>query len=101
MVSDYMAAAGHRGQLRQVLDKIAGETPGRSIMLTHVQGAPWNVLVITRYDSWRQFGEEEEKAGLEEAKDPAADRGLELREHLAIHHDTLATVQAVVTESAR
>jgi hypothetical protein len=99
VVSDYMAAAGHRGQLRQVLDKIAMDTPGRSITLTHVQGAPWTFLVITRYDSWRQFAEEEEKAGAQDAKAPAGDRGMEIREHLATHHDTLVTVQAVVTGS--
>lgn len=101
VVSDYAAAPGHRGQLRQVLDKNAADTPGRSLTLTHVQGAPWTFLVITRYDSWRQFAEEEEKAGAQDAKAPAADRGMELREHLATHHDTLATVQTVVSGSAR
>jgi hypothetical protein len=91
---------GHRGQLRQVLDKNAADTPGRSLTLTHVQGAPWTFLVITRYDSWRQFAEEEEKAGAQDAKAPATDRGLELREHLGSHHDTLATVQTVVSGAA-
>jgi len=100
VVSDYAAAPGHRGQLRQVLDKNAADTPGRSLTLTHVQGAPWTFLVITRYDSWRQFAEEEEKAGAQDAKSPAADRGMELREHLATHHDTLATVQTVVSGAA-
>lgn len=99
VISDYAAAAGHRGQLRQVLDKNAMDTPGRSITLTHVQGAPWTFLVITRYDSWKQFAEEEEKAGAQDAKAPAGDRGMELRAHLATHHDTLATVQTVVTGS--
>jgi hypothetical protein len=100
VVSDYAAAAGHRGQLRQVLDKNAMDTPGRSITLTHVQGAPWTFLVLTRYDSWRQFAEEEEKAATADAKAPAGDRGMELREHLAVHHDTIATVQTVVAGAA-
>jgi hypothetical protein len=101
VVSDYAAATGHRGQLRQVLDKNAMDTPGRSVTLTHVQGAPWTFLVLTRYDSWRQFAEEEEKAGAQDATAPAADRGMDLREHLATHHDTLATVQAVTGSAAR
>jgi hypothetical protein len=96
VVSDYMATAGHRGQLRQVLDKIAAEARDRSVTLSHVQGAPWNYLVIRRYDSWAQFAQEEEKA----AAQGATDRGLELREHLAIHHDTLATVAQVVSSAA-
>ncbi len=100
VVSDYAAAPGHRGQLRQVLDKNAMDTPGRSITLTHVQGAPWTFLVLTRYDSWRQFAEEEEKAATADAKAAAGDRGMELREHLAVHHDTLATVQTVVAGAA-
>jgi len=76
------------------------DTPGRSITLTHVQGAPWTFLVLTRYDSWRQFAEEEEKAATADAKAPAGDRGMELREHLAVHHDTIATVQTVVAGAA-
>jgi hypothetical protein len=101
VVSDYAAAAGHRGQLRQVLDKNAMDTPGRSITLTHVQGAPWTFLMITRYDSWRQFADEEEKAGSQDTQGAAGDRGMELRAHLATHHDTLVTVQTVVTGSAK
>jgi hypothetical protein len=100
VVSDYAAAAGHRGQLRQVLDQNAKDTPGRSITLTHVQGAPWTFLVITRHDSWRQFAEEEEKAAAQDTQAPAGDRGMELRAHLATHHDTLVTVQTIVTASA-
>jgi hypothetical protein len=102
VISDYMAAAGHRGQLRQVLGTIAEETPGRSVTLSHVEGAPWNFLVITRYDSWRQFAEEEEASAAQAAKSPGAGNpGLALREHLAVHHDTFATVQAVSGSAAR
>jgi hypothetical protein len=100
-ISDYMAATGHRGGLRQVADQIAADTPGRSVILTHVEGAPWNLLLITRYDSWRQFAEEEEQATAQDAKASTRARGLDLREHLAVHHDTLAVVQAVVTGGPR
>lgn len=101
VVADFMAAVGHRGGLRQVLDKIAAETPGRTITLSHVQGAPWNFLTITRYDSWRQFADEEEATDAKASKDAASDRGAELREHLALHHDTFATIQTVTGSAAR
>jgi hypothetical protein len=94
-VSDYVAAAGHRGQLRQVLNDIAGDTPGRTVTLTHVEGAPWNFVTIVRYDSWQQFGQEEDAASAPTGKSATPDRGLALREHAALHHDTLVTVQKV------
>jgi hypothetical protein len=100
VIGDYLAAAGHRGQLRQVLNEIAGETPGRTVTLAHVEGAPWNFLAITRYDSWQQFAQEEEASPAQTGKNPAANRGLALREHLALHHDTLVTIQAVSGSAA-
>ena len=100
VVSDYMAAAGHRGQLRQVLNDIAGETPGRVVTLTHVEGAPWNFLAITRYESWQQFAQEEDATSAPAGQPSAPDRGVALREHLAVHHDTLATIRAVVGSAA-
>jgi len=100
IVGDYTAAAGHRGALRQVLDKIAEETPGRSVLFSHVEGAPWNFLTIQRYDSWQQVAQDEDKA-IAEGKDPSADRGLQMREHLAVHHDTFATIDAVVGGGSR
>jgi len=96
VVADYMAAAGHRGQLQQVLKDIAADTPNRTVTLSHVEGAPWNFLSIVRYDSWQQYAQEEEAATAQGAKDAARDRGLALREHMSLHHDTLATIQAVI-----
>jgi len=100
IVGDYMAAAGHRGQLRQVLTDIAGDTPGRTITLAHVEGAPWNFLSITRYDSWQQFAQEEDAVSAQAGKTATPDRGLALREHMAVHHDTLVTVQNVSGSAA-
>jgi hypothetical protein len=99
IVGDYMAASGHRGQLQQVLKDIAAETPGRAVTLSHVEGAPWNFLNIVRYDSWQQFAQEEEATSA--GKTGAPDRGFALREHMALHHDTLVTVQKVWASAAR
>ncbi len=87
VVSDYRSLPGHRSQLRQVLDRGAQDTPDRSVLFSHVEGAPWNFIGVTRYDSWAALGAP--------APQPAAgtapqDQGLALREHLAVHHDTIA-----------
>jgi hypothetical protein len=96
IISDYQAAAGHRGALRQALDQIAADAPGRTVLLSHVEGAPWNFLAIQRYDSWRQLADEEEKEMKEAAGGGAADMGVQLRDSMAVHHDTIATIGAVV-----
>jgi hypothetical protein len=98
-VSDYQAAAGHRGALRQALDKIAADAPGRTVLLSHVEGAPWTFLAIQRYDSWRQLADDEEKEMTQAAGGGSADMGVQLRDSMAVHHDTIATVDAVVTGS--
>ena len=85
IVADYRSLPGHRAQLRQVLDR--GAVPDRSVMFAHLEGAPWNFLGVTRYDSWADMGAP--------APQPAAgaapqDQGMAMREHLAVHHDTIA-----------
>jgi hypothetical protein len=84
VVADYRSLPGHRAQLRQVLD--AGAVPDRSVLFAHVEGAPWNFLGVTRYDSWAEIGAP--------APAPAGtapqDQGMPMREHLAVHHDTIA-----------
>jgi hypothetical protein len=64
-----------------------------------VEGAPWTFLSITRYDSWQQFAQEEDTVSA--GKTAAPGRGLALREHMAIHHDTLVTVQKVSGSALR
>ena len=56
VVSDYRSLAGHRPQLRQILDRNAQDTPGRSVLFAHVEGASWNFLTVTSYDSWNAIG---------------------------------------------
>ncbi|HVR70643.1 MAG TPA: hypothetical protein VMT87_07330, partial [Vicinamibacteria bacterium] len=85
-VTDYRALTGHRTQLRQTLDRIVERSAGRSVLLTHIEGAPWNFLGITRYDSWADLGQQQ-TAPAGQAPDPA----LDLRRDMAVHHDTVAT----------
>ena len=88
VVADYRALPGHRPQLRQVLDRGAQQTPGRSVLFAHVEGAPWNFLGVTRYDSWAELGAPPPQPAA--GATPQPDQGLALREHLAVHHDTIA-----------
>jgi hypothetical protein len=87
VVTDYRALPGHRPQLRQVLDRGAQDTPGRNVLFAHVEGAAWNFLDITRYDSWADVGAPppQPPAGTQ-----PQDQGLAMRDHVAVHHDTIA-----------
>lgn len=86
VVTDYRSLPGHRPQLRQVLDRNAQDTPGRNVLFAHVEGASWNFLNVTRYDSWAEMGALPQPA----AGVAPQDQGLAIREHLAVHHDTIA-----------
>jgi hypothetical protein len=99
VITDYLPAAGHRAELRQLLDQIAGEAPGRSVTLTHMEGAPWTYLTVQRYDSWHQLADETEPS-TSTTSSASAGRGqsprfFQLREHMALHHDTYASAVAV------
>lgn len=87
VVSDYRSLAGHRAQLRQILDRNEQDTPGRSVIFAHVEGAPWNFLTVTGYDSWNAIGALPPQPA---SGTPRQDAGLDLREHMAVHHDTIA-----------
>jgi hypothetical protein len=87
VVSDYRSLAGHRAQLRQILDRNEQDTPGRSVLFVHVEGAPWNFLSVVSYDSWNAIGAPPPQPA---AGAPRQDAGLDLREHMAVHHDTIA-----------
>ena len=88
VVSDYRAMPGHRPQLRGVLERNAQDTPGRNVLFVHAEGAAWNFLNITRYDSWAEVGAPPPQPA---AGTPAPDQGLAIRDHMAVHHDTIAT----------
>ena len=86
VVSDYRSTAGHRPQLRQVLDRNAQDTPGRGVLFAHAEGAPWNFLAVVRYDSWAAI----DAPPPQRPGEQRVDAGLALREHMAVHHDTIA-----------
>jgi hypothetical protein len=88
VVSDYRAAPGHRDDLEKMLSETTpGDTASGNVLLAHVEGAPWNFLGIVRYDSWEKYAEGE-KASIAQLNNGQGG-WFELRNHCALHHDTL------------
>lgn len=83
-VAVWRAAGGHRDPLEKMLRSAPGGQPSAgSVVLTHLEGGPWNFLTIDRYASWDAFG----KAQAASADDPG---WAGIREHGTYHHDTVA-----------
>jgi len=100
IVTDYRGAAGHRAQLEETLKRVAAASPrpGDSVLLQHREGSPWDYLYVTHYSGWKDLAAQQEdpeagargrRAGLTQ------DAGLELRQHMAAHHDTIAVRVAI------
>ena len=83
IVTTYEPVPGRRADLIKVLEQPAVGAAAR-LVLQHREGAPWQVLTITRYASWAAFAEGMQK---ERAQGPAVPPTNEL---IASHHDTIA-----------
>ena len=97
LVEDYRALDGHLNKLDDLLTRdIASARAHGSVRFDHVQGAPWDFLVIFGYSSWQEYVAAENDPGADEAarkqgfKD-SADVSFALREHIAAHHDTFVS----------
>lgn len=100
IVNDYRGAAGHRSQLEETLKRVVASSPrpGDSVLLQHLEGSAWDYLQITRYNDWKDLAAQQEDPGTEARERKAGltqDAGLELRQHMASHHDTIANRIAV------
>lgn len=88
LVSDYRAVPGQRDELEKALNNPQqGDTAAGSVLLAHVEGAPWNFLGITRYDSWDKLAESEKSSMAQTKKGEGG--WYNLRQSCALHHDTL------------
>jgi hypothetical protein len=95
VLTTYRGLPGRREQLYQTLLKIdkAARKPGNTVILRHAEGADWDYAVITHYDSWQDFAADQaDPQGEQRAKQAGFTQnpGLELRESMVVHHDTLA-----------
>lgn len=90
VVSTYRAVPGHRDPLEKMLSAGpgSGDTTAGAVLMQHLEGAPWNFLTITRYNSWTDFAANEANSVAQTAKGSGG--WYELREHAGYHTDTLA-----------
>jgi hypothetical protein len=90
VVSVFRPAPGHREDLEKNLSAAppAGDTSSGAVFLTHLEGAPWAFLTITRYNSWQDFGTSETSNVSDSNKSNSG--WFTMREHAAYHADTIA-----------
>jgi hypothetical protein len=97
LIEESVALAGHHDALGRFLDRDMAAARARgAVKFEHVQGAPWDFLLIFRYASWFEYAsaETDPAADDEARKQGFADAdaiGLEYRTHISAHHDTFAT----------
>jgi hypothetical protein len=92
-VTTYRSLPGHRDQLADTLRRVAALFPDRRTILQHVEGAPWEFVLIQRFDSWNALGQEDVAPPDRLRAQGFANTeaiGLELRQHAAEHRDTIA-----------
>jgi hypothetical protein len=84
-VAIWRSVTGHRDDLEKTLGDLPAnpKVPVANIMLTHVEGGPWEFLALQRFNSWQDFATYQ--AGT------AGDDGWNVvRQFGSYHHDTLA-----------
>jgi len=92
-ITTYRSLPGHRDQLADTLGRVAALFPDRRTILQHVEGAPWEFVLIQRFDSWNALGQEDVAPADRLRAQGFANTeaiGLELRQHAAEHRDTIA-----------
>jgi len=92
-VTTYRSLPGHRDQLADTLRRVAALFPDRRTIFQHVEGAPWEFVLLQRFDSWSALGEEDVAPPDRLRAQGFANTeaiSLELRQHAAEHRDTIA-----------
>jgi hypothetical protein len=88
VVSVFQAAPGHRDQLEKALaPDPAAKVPIGNVILQHLEGGTWNVLALQRFNSWQDFATNQTALT---SGGSGPDLWSETRQHVAVHHDTLA-----------
>lgn len=84
ILSAYRAAPGHRDQLEQKFNRApTSKVPTGNVLMHHLEGAPWNFITVTRYNSWQDLAADRSAPG-------NPDGWNQNREDMAMHHDTIA-----------
>jgi len=85
VVSVQRAVPGHRDQLLQLLNQrpANAKVTVSSLVMTHVEGGPWQFLTLDRYNSWQDLG-------TDRATNTGGQGWTDTRQHSAYHTDTIA-----------
>lgn len=83
IVGVHRAVPGHRSDLERALAQRAPGGKSTDLMMTHLDGAPWQYLTLSRYGSWQDLA-------AEQAAPASGDGWSELRKYSAFHNDTIA-----------
>ena len=90
VVSVYRPAPGHRDGLEKMLSEAPSgptDTSAGNVLMQHLEGSPWTLLTIARYNSWEDYATGKKNNVAQTAK---KDGGwLRLRDHTDFHNDTL------------
>jgi len=86
VVATWRAAPGHRNQLEKTLTTVDPNAKVKTgtVVLGHLEGGPWNLLTLQRYNSWQDYA-------TDEAATQDGAPWYDIREHGAWHHDTITT----------
>ncbi len=91
VIGVHRAVAGHRDQLQAALSAAGGASnkiESGNVLLQHVEGGDWNLMTLTRYNSWQDLGSD--RAGLSSASASTPGGWADIRQHSAFHRDTIA-----------
>lgn len=86
VVATWRAAPGHRQDMEKAMNARDANSKVQTgnVTLRHLEGGPWNIFTMERYNSWQDFAADEAAT-----QDSAA--WYEIRKSGAWHHDTITT----------
>src|SRR5216117_2111172 len=91
VVSVYRPAPGHRDRLEKMLSEAPSgptDTSTGNVLMQHLEGSPWTLLTVARYNSWEDFATNDLNNVTESNKNEGG--WFAFRAYSAFHTDTLA-----------
>src|SRR6266576_4922866 len=91
VVSVFRPTSGHRDDLEKILSappNRPSDTSAGTVLMQHLEGAPWTFLSVVRYNSWQDFATNDMNNVTESNKNEGG--WFAFRAYSAFHTDTLA-----------
>ena len=90
MVSVYRPTPGHREDLEKILSappNRPSDTSAGTVLMQHLEGAPWTFLTVVRYNSWQDFATNDMNNATQSNKNEGG--WFDFRQYSAYHTDTV------------